>query len=251
MNARRVGGWVAGLALGLVVGLALVGRLSWLAGDPRLRLEGRAVGDAEAVRVVDEQRGIVQEATLHPDGRFEVRVPQEARAIRVYVHGAGSTFTQTEVLEDLQEGETRALGALGVWSTPLRIRTDGSLLRFDWGPLPEGEGFPEKRRYSLLLVYRKVGGEDGEASLLSREPKCQLELSELYDYMPERDPAARHVEVRLRAYDPSEPSGALYNATQGVWELGREALLSPTGSSPAGEDPGEPAPAVEDAPAER
>ena len=67
-----------------------------------------------------------------------------------------------------------------MWTTPLRVQRREDRLRFEWAPIPAGEGWPEGRRYSLLVEYPRRGiGAIGFVTGSSRDENASSPEDEL------------------------------------------------------------------------
>jgi hypothetical protein len=208
------------LAFVLLAGIAALGILIWGA-TPVARARGHVVGKTAAVvRVVlsDPQYGVLRPGTLNSDGSYSCGVPRAARVPMVFLHGEGTALVRSPPLE-LDGRDTFEIEPLALWTASTRIREKEGVLRFDWGPIPKGEGFPNPRRYSLLLTYTQLDGSPGESSLLSREPSMTIPRQELIDLLKDWDPAATQLTLSLRAFDPTIPNGALWVGGTRAWDL--------------------------------
>ncbi|RMG10159.1 MAG: hypothetical protein D6731_17950 [Planctomycetota bacterium] len=207
----RKGRWVAYAVLAAFA--FSLGLLGW-----GLRPVGVVVGPyrgpVERALVVDPQRGAVREGVLDGD-RYQVGIPEAAREPVVLLEGPNGSSVRSS---PFVPAERIDLPLLALWQASPRLRVEAGEVRADWPPVPPEEGYPDPLRYSLLFVYRKPAGR-GEASLLSREPSLTISLGELRGLLKDRDPGAREVEVEVRAFDPSQPQGALWVGGRIAWRL--------------------------------
>ncbi len=221
----RVGVAIA-LSLGLLVMLAI-----WVRGEaPVGEVRGQALGEVEKVVLVDAVRAVVREAELAPDGSYRVAVPRAAKTPSIVLHGPGGSLVESGPIH--LEGEVAHVQSLALWRTPLRIRRLGERYRFDWAAIPAGPGYPQRRRYSVLLGYRRKAeaaradgegeGERGETTLLSFDPQLELGRQELLDVLKDRDPSATELDVTLRAFDPGQEHGPLWVGARRSWDLEEE-----------------------------
>src|SRR5690606_33243692 len=191
-------------------------------------VRGQALGEVEKVVLVDAVRAVVREAELAPDGSYRVAVPRAAKTPSIVLHGPGGSLVESGPLE--LTGEVADVASLAVWRTPLRIRRLGERYRFDWAAIPEGPGYPARRRYSVLLGYRRKAeaaradgqGERGETTLLSFDPELELGQKELLDVLKDHDPSATELDVTLRAFDPGQENGPLWVGARRSWDLAGE-----------------------------
>lgn len=194
----------------------------WSRGEqPVAWAQGRVVGGGATVAVaVDARREAVRESAVDGDGSYRIGVPRSVKELGVVVHGPEGVLVQSGVLAlPAEPGGAVEVRPFALWVAQLRLRRRGETLRFDWSPIPTGEGYPERRRYSLLFAYRKEDGERGETSLLSFEPAMELPVQELVDVLKDRDPAHPDLEVSLRAFDPTEQGGPLWVGATRPWRL--------------------------------
>lgn len=238
-EAARVAGArrAVGLSLALAAGAAL--GASFLRGcppdlGPACLVTVRVTGEARQVVAVQSAEGFLREAARIDSRTFQVAVPRAVPDPWVVVHGPEGARVETAPLRKEQlAGEALELPLVAVWSTPLRVRREEQRLRFDWSPLPTGEGYPAARRYSLLIDYprdpsvpapdQKPGEElptRGQTSLLSFDPWMELELLELTEYMPALLGSEPEVVLELRAYDPGHTGGAQWVGVRAAWTLG-------------------------------
>jgi len=217
---RQVG---LAVAASLVAG-GLLGAAVWSRGErPVAWVRGRVLGGGVSLAVVvDARREAVREVALGADGSYRIGVPRSAHEPAVVLHGAGEGGALVEsgpVALPEGDGAETELPPLALWRAQLRLRRRGERYRFDWSPIPAGEGYPERRRYSLLFAYTKTDGERGETSLLSSEPAMELPCRELLDVLKDRAPTATALEVSLRAFDPTDPAGPLWVGATQDWTL--------------------------------
>lgn len=204
------------IATVIVLGFSGALLLFYRGAAPAGTLTGRVVGKASKVVLVDPKREIYREGTLDGAGGYAVLLPSAAREPLVVIHGAeGGTLVESPV--DLKQGLT--VPTLALWRTEVRLRTSDGKLRIDWGAIPEGEGLPKRRRYSILIRYRKRSGEQAEATLLSQAASCEIALGELKELMRDYDPQRPEVEVKLRAFDPSVQNGPLWVGRATSWTI--------------------------------
>ena len=180
-------------------------------------VRGSALGPVGAVLLSDAMRGILVEGSLNSDGQYEVLLPAAAREPMIQLRAKeGRSFVESNVLTPGGVVEVRPLA---LWSTPLRIRSAEGKVRLDWSPVPKGNGYPGRRRYSILIRFTKVDGATAEASLLSEEPWQEIPLAELKQLMVDRNPNKPQVEIELRAFDPREQQGPLWVGEVRAWDL--------------------------------
>jgi len=199
-----------------VAGLLLALYSSWA---PIGTVRGKVKGEIERVVLADVSRDVYRAGRVTAEG-FEVDYPPYAKEPKVFLYGKGEPvhWVESGVLppkEGLQEAPP-----LAVWISPLEITVREGTVRFDWSPIPEGEGFPGRRRYSLLIRYYKAGGEVGErgdATLICEAPKRSISLYELEQLFQEFDVNKRELEIELRAYDPGQQKGALWVGIRRGW----------------------------------
>ena len=211
---QRKARWFA--ALVVATGVALVAALVVWSRGPVGVVRGQAPAGSREVVLTDPARGVLVQGTLEAAGAFRVSIPAGAHEPLVVFHGEGESLVRSGVLAPAPEVEAPALE---LWSTPIRARQDADRLRFDWAPVPRGAGYPGVTRYSLLFRFRAADGEWAEASLLSAEPEVELPRNELRDLLRNAGPDVREVTVELRSFDPSQPEGPLWVATQRTWPL--------------------------------
>ncbi|MBL4845922.1 MAG: hypothetical protein JKY65_10370 [Planctomycetes bacterium] len=173
-------------------------------------------GQPVKVALVDVSRDVYREGVV--DGTsYRVALPRFTSKPRVFVYGEGKPehWVESEVLT-VAEGKQEA-PPLALWSSPLEIVIRDRKARFDWSPIPEGPGYPGRRRYSLLLRFDRTDGEKGEATLICDKPKRSIEIEELRGLLMEFDPAKPEVVIELRAYDPGQQEGALWVGHRRKW----------------------------------
>lgn len=206
-------------------------------GAPPATVQGQTRGPVELVALVDLERDLVVDALLQPDGSFTVSVPPTSTRPWIAAHGPGGAVAQSEPLEVAWLGSGTGvyqLDPLPLWHSSIRVQRRGERLRLDWSPLPAGEGFPERRRYSVLVSYTALDGGQREVSLQAADPALEIDLSELLEYLPQRDPAREEVELSVRAFDPGVPQGRFWVACRLPWRLG-QPLAAASESAPASE----------------
>lgn len=178
---------------------------------------GRAVGAITKVLLSDTARGILVEGELSTDGSYSVVLPAAAREPIVQLWAAdGRSFVESGVVA---ASDGTVIPPLALWTTEVRARSGEGKVVLDWSPIPEGEGFPERRRYSVLIRFTKADGARSEATLLSEEPRQELPLAELNQLLRDRDPANRALEIELRAFDPGQQKGPLWVGRVRDWTL--------------------------------
>lgn len=208
-------------------------------------VKGKVLGEAERVTLADVARDSYRTGRLTSEG-YEVDLPPFVKEPRVFVYGKGPNPHEVrsgalEVKEGVQEVPTLAL-----WQSPLEITVRDGTVRFDWSPIPTGEGFPKRASYSLLVTYSKVAGEDmdkGDTSLLCRGPKRSISLYELEQLFQQFDVNKRELEVELRARDLGEQKGAIWVGARRKWTFPPTEAPEPltpmpaNGLPPGGEPP--------------
>lgn len=166
------------------------------------------VGSGTVVLLVDPPAGVGVPAEVGPDGRFEVRVPPGAPEPWVVVDTGQGALVQTG---SLSPSSPTALPPLRVWQTEVRARGHAGRVRVDWSPIPEGEGLPEKARYSVLVKYARDDRAEGEATFPATEAALELDVQgELLPYLPHRAPGPQTLELLVRAFDPTDPGGPMW-----------------------------------------
>ncbi|MGE0711555.1 MAG: hypothetical protein AB7N76_30020 [Planctomycetota bacterium] len=203
----------AAFSLGVSAVLLLIAQ-RW---RPIGEVRGRVIGAVQRVSLADVPRHVFRDGVLHPDGSYVVPLPPFARQPRVILEAEGGAAVASKELEPhpgLNEAPVYAL-----WTSPIDVTIDGGQVRFNWAPIPEGEGFPVRRRYSLLLRYFKQNGDEAEVSFLAITPGRTIELAEVQDLLQEWDTSKNTVSLQLRAYDPGEKDGAQWTAGQRDWVL--------------------------------
>jgi hypothetical protein len=187
------------------------------------RITGQVVGGVDSstiVLVVDSPQGVSNRATVQPDGRFEVVVPPGAREPWVVIDTLRGALVQTMHPIDPVQGAT--LRPLAVWETDLRGRREGRRVRFDWGPIPTGrEGLPGRAQYSLLVIYEREDGSEGEATFSPiTGPLYEVDIDQdLLPYLPHIDAKNPEVGLVLRATDPDDPGGAMWIGNRSRWRI--------------------------------
>ena len=179
-------------------------------------VRGIALGPATKVVLVDHQRQVRRDAILDEEGKYQVLLPPQALEPMVVIHGPQGTLVESGVFSP----EARQLKPLRLWQTPLRIRTRGRRVRFDWAAVPTGEGYPARARYSVLLRFNKRGGEQAEVTLLAEKTTHEMSLRELTQLLKDWDPEQRTLRVELRVFDPREQKeGGLWVGATREWIL--------------------------------
>lgn len=203
----------------ILAALTALGILVW-GSIPAARVTGRIVGDPGTivrVAISDPQFGVLRPGSLDGQGSYSCGVPRAARAPQVVLHGAGTSLVRSRTLE--LGPPAIELEPLALWSASTRVREVDGILRFDWGPIPKGTGYPDPRRYSLLFRYTQLDGTPGESSLLSREASMTIPRQELIDLLKDWDPKATRLTLSLRAFDPTVTNGALWVGSTEDWDL--------------------------------
>jgi hypothetical protein len=208
-----------GILVVVCLGLSVILLLLWRGCAPVGTVRGRVIGKATRVLLQDVKRGVLREGEVDGEGSYSVVVPPSTREPMVVIHGEDGCLVESGTIH-IEEEETE-VRLLSLWSTELRIRHREAKVRFDWSPIPEGEGFPlKRRRYSILIRYRNTAGERAETTLLSQEPPYEIPLRQLKELMREWEPAETRVEVELRAWDPSdETTGPRWIGARRYWRV--------------------------------
>jgi hypothetical protein len=204
----------------VLAGAVALGILIWGA-IPRAHVSGSITGDSGSVKRVmlsDPQRGVLRPGSLDGNGRYLCGVPRAALSPQVVFHGEGGALVRSRVLQ-VKDDETLELEPLGLWSADTRVREREGVIRFDWGPIPKGDGYPKTLRYSLLVTYPKLDGTPGETSLQSRVPSMTIPRQELLDLLKDWNLKEGSVSLSLRAFDPTSTEGALWVAGTRDWLL--------------------------------
>ena len=233
MNRRRGLGWLAGILVGMALGGAAIHLLRAPPGPPCL-VRGRALGPVRQVVAVQSLEGFhTSDLALDPGGEFQLSIPQRLPSPWIVIHGPGGSMVRTAPLageEGLSTATHELATPLALWVTPFRVLQSGEALRFEWAPIPAGEGFPrgDRRWYSLLVDYPRRGEpRRGESVLRSVEPWMEITLRELLDQMPDLIAEDAPVRLELRAYDLTEKDGALWVGASAEWRLGSTELTRP------------------------
>jgi hypothetical protein len=176
----------------------------------RVRLEGRAVG-AKHVLLWNPEADVKLDAMLAADGGYTLEAPLEAvTGARILAEGAGGATTTSGKLAIAPLTTSVAVTPLPIWPCKLDAKREGDKLRFSWPPLAGHEGL----RYSLIFA----AGEH-EASLVTREPEAVQTLAELDTLLAERDPAAKTLLVRVRAFENGDANGPTWAGEPLTWEI--------------------------------
>lgn len=201
-----------------VAGLLLALYSSWA---PIGTVRGKVKGEIDRVVLADVSRDVYRRGLVTAEG-YQVDLPPFAKEPRIFVYGKGEPVHEVksgvlEPKEGLQEAPPLAL-----WKSPLEITVREGTVRFDWSPIPEGEGYPDRRRYSLLITYYKVPTdseelERGDTTLICEAPKRSISLYELEQLFQQFDVSKRELEVELRAYDPGQQKGAIWIGARRTW----------------------------------
>jgi hypothetical protein len=229
-----------------VSGLLLALYSSWA---PIGTVHGKVIGEIDSVQLADVARDVYRRGRVTKEG-YEVDLPPFAKEPRVFVYGKGESVHWVESGPlPLQEGRQEA-PVLALWEAPLEITVREGMVRFDWSPIPTGQGYPGgKRYYSLLIRYHKVKkeGEDperGDTTLICEAPKRSISLYELEQLFQQFDVNERELEFELRALNAGQQKGALWVGSRRKWTfpptVAPEPLtpMGPNGLPPGGEPPG-------------
>ncbi|HBP17283.1 MAG TPA: hypothetical protein DEA08_05725, partial [Planctomycetes bacterium] len=182
-------------------------------------IHGRALGPLLRVSLVDVGRHVQRPAQLESDGRYRAKLPPFAREPRVFLYASDESWVESKILELPPEGGVTEAPPYALWTSPIDVAVDADQIRFNWAPIPEGEGYPARRRYSLLVRFKKDDGELGEVSFISMEPGRTTSLGELHELLLQRDATSVDVTLELRAYDPGIKDGPLWVAGRRPWKL--------------------------------
>jgi hypothetical protein len=224
---RRRHVWLAAYAV-LTIGVSIVLLVlvqRWL---PIGTISGRAIGNVKSVELSDVARHVHRPAELGEGGTYAVKLPPFAREPRIVIIGTRGERVDSAILPMTRGPSTAPTYAL--WYTPLDVAVDAGRVRFNWGAIPEGEGYPRSRRYSLLLRYQKKDGERGEISFLAMTPGRTTEVGEVHGLLQEWD-GKQNVVLELRAYDPGEKDGAQWTAIERPWTVPPAPQSPPPGGS--------------------
>lgn len=227
---RRRHTWLAAFA---VFSLGVSALLLLLANrwKPVGEIHGRALGTIERVSLVDVGRHVQRPGELAGEGRYRAKLPPFAREPRVFVYASDESWVESEILALPPEGGVTEAPVYAVWESPIDVAVDGDDIRFNWAPIPSGEGYPARKRYSLLVRFKKEDGELGEVSFICQEPGRTTSLDELHALLLQREAANVDVVLELRAYDPGIKDGALWVAGRRPWTI--PALPKPTAPAPS------------------
>lgn len=200
-----------------VAGLLLALHSSWA---PIGTIRGKLIGEADRVMLADVARDVYRNGRLS-EGGYEADLPPFAKEPRIFVYGKGEPHEIKSGILEVKEGPQEA-PPLALWKSPLEITVREGIVRFDWSPIPEGEGYPKRRVYSLLIAYTKVpkDGEEldrGDTTLICEAPKRSISLYELEQLFQEFDVSKRDLEVELRAFDPGQQKGAIWIGARRKW----------------------------------
>tara|TARA_R110002072_G_scaffold258251_1_gene416920 strand:- start:6149 stop:6892 length:744 start_codon:yes stop_codon:yes gene_type:complete len=226
-----------------VTGLLLALYSSWA---PIGKIRGKVKGEVERVVLADVARDVYRSGRITPEG-YEVDYPPYAKEAKVFLYGKGEPVHWVESGVIPPAAGLQEAPPLALWVSPLEVTVRDGKVRFDWSPIPTGEGYPGRRRYSLLIRYYKEGGEEderGDATLICEAPKRSISLYELEQLFQKFDVTKRELEIELRAYDPGQQKGALWVGIRRGWTFppttAPEPLtpMGPGGLPPTGGDPG-------------
>lgn len=233
MSRRRLG-WLLGIAAGMSLGgVALHFSLRKPWGPPCL-VRGRALGPVrEVVAVQTLEEFLTSDLALDPSGEFQLAIPQGLPSPWIVIHGPGGAQVETAPLttEGFATDRHELPAPMALWVSPLRVQRREETLRFDWAPIPAGEGFPEKPVYSLMVDYPRRGDPPrGESSLQAANPWMELSLRELLDQLP--DLVREDVEVRLvlKVFETAErkkQDSPVWTGATATWKLGATDLTRP------------------------
>jgi hypothetical protein len=166
-------------------------------------------------------RGVKLEATPGVDGSYRFDAPRDdLTAARILVEGASGATTTTGKLDVAPLATAVVVAPLALFRARVDVKREGERLRFSWSPFSEVPA--ERLRYSLIFVYTSVrdgGSHPADATLVTREPEAIQSLGELSEILPERDPSAKTIVVRARAYDAADANGPTWAGEPLDWTL--------------------------------
>lgn len=208
---------------GVLLGLAIVAVLALAPGltGPRARCEGSVQGAASRVFLWNAERGATVQSRPGADGRYTLDVPAaDVPGSRIVAESAEGAATSSGPLEPPAAGGPGPLVVppLRLWGTRVEIVQRGSQIRFAWPPLDE-PGI-DRLRYSLTFTFSaRHGGAAApeDSTLLTKDPEAIQTVEELVGLLPERDPAARTVIVRVRAFDSAHADGPSWTSAPTSW----------------------------------
>jgi hypothetical protein len=211
--------------------IALIATLVIFAGCPgggsapavvRFRVEPTG---ATTVVLWDAERGL--EVRANAAETVELEAPRERLlAPRVVVSAADGSETTSAKLAVSAVTTLVDVGRLRVWPARVGYQREGEKVRFSWSAL-EGPDVPDPLRYSLIFVYRNTQGQDSEGTLIRKgEHEAILTLSELSEIFPERDPKAKVMTIRIRAYGSSATEGTIWAGPKQDWVVPDDLPLS-------------------------
>jgi hypothetical protein len=187
----------------------------------RSRVEGRVEGAARRVVLFAGDGRVRHECAPGNDGAFAFEVaPLELAGSRVAIESGTGATTTTGPFADTAGVATRVTVApLALWPTRIEVKREPERVRFGWAAFPRPA---DRLRYSLVFAYASL--KDGqqsraEASIVTREPEAVQTLEELASLFPDRDPAAKTLDVQARAYDAGDPNGTLWAGEPLSWPL--------------------------------
>lgn len=183
-----------------------------------VRIHVTPLGAAEKVVLWDLEKGFEREEKPAPSVTFEV--PAETlHAAHVTVAAADGSETTSARLEVSAVTTAVEAGTLRVWSARVGFQREGDRLRFSW-PKLSCEEAPERLHYSLLFSYRGANGQDLEGTLVSKGSLEAIQtVSELSEIFPDRDPAAKTMTIRIRAYPADEREGRVWAGPKQEWPV--------------------------------
>jgi hypothetical protein len=184
-----------------------------------VRIHVRPRGSIEKVVLWDAGKGFEAEQKAGETVTFEA--PRDRLdAPRLTVVSTDGAETVSAQLTIAPLASDLDVGTLGVWPASVAFQREGERLRFSWPPLAV-EGAPESVHYSLLFIYRNAAGQEAEGSLIARSGCEAIQtLSDLSDIFPDRDPAAKTMELRIRAHAGGVQSlGTIWAGKKQTWTV--------------------------------
>jgi len=189
-----------------------------------VRFRVQPVG-ATTVLLWDAERGL--EVRENAAETVLLEAPRERLvAPRIVVAAADGSETTSGKLAISAVTTLVDVGRLRVWPARVGFQREGEKLRFSWSAL-EGPDVPDPLRYSLIFVYKNAQGQDSEGTLIRKgEHEAVLSLSELSEIFPERDPKAKLMTIRIRAYGSSPGEGTIWAGPKQDWVVPDDLPLS-------------------------